>query len=209
MARQHGELVQWNDERGFGFIAADDGERRFVHISDIDRIATRPRAGDRVSFALGRGSDGRLAAREVKIAGANPLDAEARRRSAPTPAAPSIGVRGVTAGIIVLLAFADYLLGRAPAWLPIAYLVLGVVGITVYWFDKRAARTDRWRVTEQSLHIIDAIGGIAGGLVAQQLLRHKTSKQSFIVVTVLIAVMHVAVLASLGLGWWTFAKVLA
>ncbi|OEO33258.1 hypothetical protein VW23_007680 [Devosia insulae DS-56] len=209
MARQSGELVQWNDERGFGFIAADDGERRFVHISDIGRIATRPRVGDRVSFTLGRGSDGRLAAKDVKIAGANPLNVEARRRGAPTPTAPSIGGRGVGAGSIVALALADYLLGRVPVWLPIAYLVLGAVSIAVYWFDKRAAETDRWRVTEKSLHLIDAIGGIAGGLVAQQLLRHKTSKQSFIVVTMLIAVVHVAVLASLGLGWWTFAEVLA
>jgi uncharacterized membrane protein YsdA (DUF1294 family)/cold shock CspA family protein len=204
MARHNGELVQWNDERGFGFIAGDDGRRSFVHISDIGRIATRPRTGDRVSFTLGRGTDGRPAAKQVKIAGANPLNVEARRRgAAPTPAAPGIGVRGVTAGSIVALALVDYLLGRTPVWLSIAYLVLGVVSIAVYWFDKRAAEADRWRVTEKSLHLIDAIGGIAGGLVAQQLLRHKTSKQSFIVVTVLIAIVHVAVLASLGLGWWT------
>jgi uncharacterized membrane protein YsdA (DUF1294 family)/cold shock CspA family protein len=204
MARQNGELVQWNDERGFGFIAGDDGRRSFVHISDIGRIATRPHTGDRVSFTLGRGTDGRPAAKQVKIAGANPLNVEARRRgAAPTPAAPGIGVRGVAAGSIVALALADYLLGRAPVWLSIAYLVLGVVSIAVYWFDKRAAEADRWRVAEKSLHLIDAIGGIAGGLVAQQLLRHKTSKQSFIVVTVLIAIVHVAVLASLGLGWWT------
>lgn len=209
MARQHGELVQWNDERGFGFIAGDDGERSFVHISDIGRIATRPCAGDRVSFTLGRGSDGRPAAKEVRIAGANPLNLEARRRGAPAPAAPGIGGRWVTAGFIVLLALVDWLVGRAPVWLPVVYLVLGLVSIAVYWFDKRAAEADRWRVSEKSLHLIDAIGGIAGGLVAQQLLRHKTSKQSFIVVTVLIAVAHVAVLASLGLGWWDLANALA
>lgn len=204
MARQNGELVQWNDERGFGFIAGDDGERRFVHISDIGRIATRPRAGDRVSFTVGRGSDGRLAAKSVKIAGANPLNPEAKRRGAPLPAATtsSIGVRGVSAAVIVLLAFADHLLGRAPVWLPIAYLVLGVVSILVYWFDKSAAEAERWRVRETSLHVIDAIGGIAGGLIAQQLLRHKTSKQSFIVATALIAIGHVAVLATVGLGLW-------
>lgn len=205
MARQNGELVQWNDERGFGFIAGDDGRRSFVHISDIARIATRPRIGDRVSFTPGHGTDGRPAAREVRIAGANPLNMEARRRGAATPTAPAIGLRGVTAGSIVLLAFADYLLGRAPVSVPVAYLMLGVVSIAVYWFDKRAAETHRWRVMEKSLHLVDAIGGIAGGLVAQQLLRHKTSKQSFIVVTVLIAVAHLAVLASLGLGWWTVA----
>lgn len=206
MVRQSGELVQWNDERGFGFIAGDDGGRHFVHISDIGRIATRPRAGDRVSFTLGRGADGRAAAKEVKIAGANPINVAARRRGAATPAAPQIGVRGLTAGIIVLLALADYLIGRAPVWLPFAYLALGVTSIAIYWFDKRAAEADRWRVTERSLHLLDALGGIAGGLVAQQLLRHKTSKQSFVAVTVLITLAHLAALASLGLGWWSFAQ---
>jgi len=202
MARQNGELVQWNDERGFGFIAGDDGQRSFVHISDIGRIATRPRAGDRVSFTLGRGSDGRLAAKDVKIAGANPLNSEAKHRGAPAPAAAGIGVRGVTAGVIMALALADHLLGRAPAWLPLAYVVIGAASIVVYWLDKRAAKAGNWRVAEVRLHIIDAIGGIAGGLVAQQLLRHKTSKQSFMVATALIATGHIAALASLLLGLW-------
>ncbi|QYO76891.1 cold-shock protein [Devosia salina] len=33
-----GQLVQWNDERGFGFIEGSDGGRHFVHISAIGRI---------------------------------------------------------------------------------------------------------------------------------------------------------------------------
>lgn len=202
MARQTGELVQWNDERGFGFIATDDGERCFVHIGDIGRIATRPRAGDRVSFTLGRGSNGRPAAKEVKIAGANPLNSDANRRGTVAPAVRGSGVRGATAGIIVLLAATAWLLGRAPAWLPVAYLVLGVVGVLIYWFDKRAAEAGRWRVRETSLHIIDATGGVAGGLIAQQVLRHKTSKGSFVVATALISGGHVVALAALCLGLW-------
>lgn len=138
----------------------------------------------------------------MKIAGANPLNRDANRRGAAAPATSADGVRGVAAGIIVLLAAAAWLLGRAPAWLPVAYLMLGVASIAVYWFDKRAAEAGRWRVRETSLHIIDAIGGIAGGLIAQQLLRHKTSKRSVIVATALIALGHVAALATLCLGIW-------
>ena len=81
-------------------------------------------------------------------------------------------------------------------WISRAFLV----SILVYWSDKRAAETGRWRVRETSLHVIDAIGGIAGGLIAQQLLRHKTSKRSFIVVTVMISIGHIAALATLCLG---------
>lgn len=198
MGRQTGELVQWNDDRGFGFIAADDGRRCFVHIKAIGRIATRPRVGDRVSFTLTQGRDGRPAADDVKIAGANPVNLAANRRGAPSVRQPSGNWLFATgAALIVLLAVAAVLLGRAPAWLPAAYLALGVTSIIVYWFDKRAAQADRWRVSERSLHTIDLIGGIAGGLVAQQLLRHKTSKRSFVIVTAMITVLHMAVLTGL------------
>lgn len=198
MARQGGELVQWNDERGFGFIAADDGQRCFVHIKSIGRIATRPRIGDRVSFTVARGYDGRPAARDVQIAGANPLNTAARLRGAPPIRQASVSwLPAAGAALILLLASAVVLLGRAPLWVPVAYLVLGAVSIIVYWFDKRAAQADRWRVSERSLHTIDLIGGIAGGLVAQQLLRHKTSKRSFAVATLLIALLHIAGLGAL------------
>lgn len=198
MARRSGELVQWNDERGFGFIVTDDGQRCFVHIKEIARIATRPRIGDRVSFTLTSGRDGRPAASDVTIAGANPVNMAANRRGAPQVQQKSDNwphVVGATA--IVMLAAAVVLLGRAPAALLVAYLTLGVTSIAVYWFDKRAAEADRWRVSERSLHTIDLIGGIAGGLVAQHLLRHKTSKQSFAVATLMIAVLHISVLTGL------------
>jgi uncharacterized membrane protein YsdA (DUF1294 family) len=50
----------------------------------------------------------------------------------------------------------------------------------VYAFDKSAAVSGRWRTAEQTLHLFGLIGGWPGALLAQQLLRHKTSKQSFI-----------------------------
>lgn len=204
MTRQSGELVQWNDEKGYGFILAADGQRRFVHISSITRIATRPRIGDRVTFALGRGNDGRPAAVGVEIAGANPVRMAAARRSAATSRSAASGNWSLTAGaiLIVLLATAAVLLGHAPPLLLVAYLALGVVSIAVYWADKRAAEAGRWRVSETSLHSVDLIGGIAGGLVAQQLLRHKTSKSSFALVTLLIALLHVAALVTLVTGIW-------
>lgn len=114
-------------------------------------------------------------------------------------------LRSAGAGLVVLLAFAAHLFGPAPLWLPVGYLMLGVASIVTYWFDKRAAETGRWRVSERSLHTIDLIGGIAGGLLAQQLLRHKTSKPSFAGTTLLIALLHIAGLVGLlvlGVSGW-------
>ena len=114
------------------------------------------------------------------------------------------GLRIVGALLVLLGASVSALLGTAPAWLPVAYLMLGLTGFVVYGIDKRAARRGDWRVTEAALHGIDAIGGIAGGLIGQALFRHKTRKEPFVVATAFITGYHVVGLATLALGLWRF-----
>jgi uncharacterized membrane protein YsdA (DUF1294 family) len=53
------------------------------------------------------------------------------------------------------------------------------VTLVAYALDKSAAVAGRWRVSEQSLLLLGLAGGWPGGLVAQQLLRHKSNKTSF------------------------------
>jgi uncharacterized membrane protein YsdA (DUF1294 family) len=48
-----------------------------------------------------------------------------------------------------------------------------------YALDKSAAQAGRWRIAENTLLMLGLIGGWPGAIVAQQLLRHKTSKASF------------------------------
>lgn len=52
----------------------------------------------------------------------------------------------------------------------------------------------------RTLHAIDLAGGIAGGLVAQALLIHKTSKAGFALVTFGIALIHAVALTALLAG---------
>ena len=52
---------------------------------------------------------------------------------------------------------------------------------------------------ERTLHLIDALGGWPGGLAAQRLLRHKTSKPSFQWVFRATAAVHV--LAWIAILW--------
>lgn len=114
-------------------------------------------------------------------------------------------------GGVVLIALgllAATQLHMAPVWVSVAYLMLGAVSFGVYFFDKRAARRGDWRVTEASLHGIDLIGGIAGGLIGQAVFRHKTRKEGFVIVTALIAAAHFVALALLTLGFWHFPEVL-
>ncbi len=104
--------------------------------------------------------------------------------------------------LVLLCAVAAVLLGRAPAWVLVAYAMLGAVSFGVYGFDKRAARRGDWRVTEASMHGIDLIGGIAGGLLGQLMFRHKTRKGSFAAASALIAAGHIAALGTLIAGLW-------
>ena len=112
------------------------------------------------------------------------------------------------AGLVLVGALAAVLLNMAPLWVLAAYLMLGVVSFGVYGFDKRAARRGEWRVAEASLHWIDAIGGIAGGLIGQVVFRHKTRKEGFVAITALIAVAHIVALALLVAGLWRVPELL-
>ena len=64
-------------------------------------------------------------------------------------------------------------------WVLVLVTVASVISYFDYWRDKRAAAAGRRRVPEAALHLIDAIGGWPGGLIAQRTLRHKTRKVSF------------------------------
>ncbi len=63
-----------------------------------------------------------------------------------------------------------------------AYLILSAAAFALYKKDKSAAEWDEWRTPENTLHMISMLGGWPGALVAQNKLRHKSSKLSFRVV---------------------------
>ena len=64
-------VVKWfNPAKGYGFIQPDDGAKDvFVHISAVERagLATL-REGQRVSFELERGPQGKVSATNLKSA---------------------------------------------------------------------------------------------------------------------------------------------
>lgn len=52
-----GTIKWFNVEKGYGFIAGDDGKDIFVHISDIDQ-EDPINTGDRVSYDVGASNKG-------------------------------------------------------------------------------------------------------------------------------------------------------
>ena len=69
-----GQLLKWNDDRGFGFIKPDEtGKEVFLHISAIKTTGRRPKIGDVVFYELGVGKDGKTCANSVSIQGVSSL----------------------------------------------------------------------------------------------------------------------------------------
>ena len=171
-----GVLVDWNDERGFGFIE-EDGRRTFVHVSAFDLREGRPTAGDEVHYSVGTAPDGRPRAVQADLIRTR------RRAGDATRAEPERGRIRMTplvlAGLFLLGLTATVLLLDLPRLLPLVYLVMTVATFALYAADKRAATAGEWRTAESTLHLAALLGGWPGAALAQQLLRHKNRKAGF------------------------------
>jgi cold shock CspA family protein len=105
-----GTLRSWNDERGFGFIAPDQGGRElFVHVSALPRDGTKPVVGEKLSFEMAKGDDGKLRAVKVYREAFGPPE----RRGKPSPASSrparrSRGLVGRFASLVLIASLAAY-----------------------------------------------------------------------------------------------------
>ncbi len=65
-----GVLKTWKDDRGFGFIQPDNGDKDvFVHISSLKGMARRPNRGDILFYEVAQDAGGKLKAINVRIEG--------------------------------------------------------------------------------------------------------------------------------------------
>lgn len=56
---------------------------------------------------------------------------------------------------------------------------MNITTFIAYGVDKRAAMRKAWRVPENSLHMLEFLGGWFGAWLAQKFFNHKTKKQSY------------------------------
>lgn len=67
MVRLGGRIVDWSDEKGFGFVEpTGGGDRAFVHVNEFQRGSRRPVTGDLVSYLPSKDTRGRFQAREIR-----------------------------------------------------------------------------------------------------------------------------------------------
>jgi uncharacterized membrane protein YsdA (DUF1294 family)/cold shock CspA family protein len=169
--RHQGKISRWEDEQGFGFITPNGGGQPvFVHIKSFSNRQQRPAGNEIVTYELSHDAKGRPQAGSVAFVG--------RRVPQATASGSGRATLVVSTGFVILVAGAS-LAGKMPVAVLWLYLAASLVAFVAYALDKSAARKDRWRTPERTLHFFALAGGWPGALAAQGLLRHKSRKPSF------------------------------
>lgn len=183
-----GRLVEWDDVRGFGFVQPDDGgERLFVHISAFQPrppAQQRPACGWQLHYRIGY-VGGKACAQQVQWQLTVAPKAGHTHSARSQASTAKYSTRSAAQTYAVLLAFVLLLVGIALLWgmsgsVPVAYACWSLLALLLYWKDKTAAARGAWRTPEAHLHVVALLGGWPGALLAQQWLRHKSSKASFL-----------------------------
>lgn len=174
--RFEGTIKTWNDERGFGFIApTQGGQEIFVHVKAFSARGTRPQVGQAVTFEVELNHERKKRAKAVEpLRIARAASVRTREGSAQWGTATYFAI---PAFLVVYLAAA--FLWRVPGWVAGFYVGASVLAFVMYAVDKSAAVANAWRVSESTLLAVGLVGGWPGAIVAQQVLRHKSSKASF------------------------------
>jgi uncharacterized membrane protein YsdA (DUF1294 family)/cold shock CspA family protein len=186
--RYVGRIIEWNDERGFGFVTPEGGgDRAFVHVKEFRRGTPRPVVGTVISYEILIDSQGRFNAAHPCFV--TPIVRTNR------PAPRGLPRKGIAALFLITIA-AGCLTSQFPASLALAYAIMSAVAFRMYGHDKAAANDDRWRTPELTLQFVGLFGGWPGALFAQEAFRHKVSKPEFQILFWFMVTLNCA-----GLAW--------
>ena len=174
--RIDGVIKSWNDERGFGFIEpTQGGQEIFVHVKAFRVRTGRPQIGQLVSFEVELGAQGKKRAKNVESIR---VVHSRRRVERDSPAQWGTTTLFAIPAFLVLFVIVNAL-WRLPLLVAGIYVGVSVVTFIAYALDKSAAGRGAWRTPESTLHGLSLAGGWPGALLAQQFLRHKTTKAEF------------------------------
>jgi uncharacterized membrane protein YsdA (DUF1294 family) len=78
-------------------------------------------------------------------------------------------------------------------WIAAWYTIISLITFAMYGLDKRKAIHGYWRIKENTLHLLELLGGWPGAYVAQRFFHHKTIKTSYQLAFWTIVTLHMAV----------------
>ena len=176
--RDQGRLVEWFDDKGYGFIQPNDTnkQRVFLHIKDFARPGPRPIVGCALEYMVLLDGQGRFRAQQVTYLKASQTGQKPKAKPTPPQKHSVMQLAGMAYFVaLAVLVIAGLLSG-------LVLLLICLMNAASYWFyaqDKEAAQLGGRRVPEQTLHVLAFLGGWPAAWLAQQKLRHKTQKQPF------------------------------
>ena len=172
--RLQGKIINWNDDKGFGFVEPNGGgDRAFVHIKAFKPRSRRPVNGEVIIYELVRENNNRFKATNIKFA----RDAKALSNRSKVKSGRQFGATFTVLFCIGLSV--SIFSGKLPLIVAGLYVAMSLITFMAYAIDKSAAQNGRWRTKESTLHFFSIIGGWPGAYFAQKKLRHKSSKKEF------------------------------
>ena len=197
--RLKGTLIKWHADKAFGFIAPNGGGSHvFIHKSAFTNRNRVPQINDVITFSITKDEANRYCACDATFSGETLKKKQANKSSL-----FSIYLSLFFIATILTASFFTYL----PQKIIFAYTALSFITYLTYAFDKSKAKRGAWRTPESTLHILALAGGWPGAALAQELLRHKSSKRDFRSVFWLTVMINIGVLIWLQTA--TGAKYLA
>ena len=186
IARKKGILTTWYDDKGYGFITPV-GEKKeiFIHISEFQG---HPLLNDRISFTLSKDKSGRdCALNAIKFDKAK-LVAETQQTNNITMLSFFI----ITIFYLILFYLTQD--KKIEIYTIPYYLLISTLTFFIYAKDKDFSQDGSWRISENTLHFLSIIGGWTGALIAQDKLKHKSSKRSFKILFFVTIILNIAFL---------------
>ena len=165
-----------------------------MHVSAWPRASGRPQLNQRVTFEVELDPKGKRA-RNVQLSQVRCPPRQSERVSQAQWGTATL----FSIPVFLLVYVAVAAVWKLPFWVAGLYLALSAATFIAYSADKSAAANGSWRTPESTLHALALAGGWPGALLAQQFLRHKSTKQEFRQVfwaTVLLNVVGFVTLAS-------------
>jgi uncharacterized membrane protein YsdA (DUF1294 family)/cold shock CspA family protein len=169
MQREKGQLVGWNDDKGYGFIPSPSACKDvFLHIKALPPHQRRPRTGDQITYRLVGSETDKPSAADARICGF-----------------AWSWFTLLCACVLPLLGL--YAWGVWRHWvavqpIPVLYVLMSLLTIAAYHRDKCSAKTGSWRTSEKQLHFLELCFGWPGAFLAQIFFRHKLKKLSYQIV---------------------------
>jgi uncharacterized membrane protein YsdA (DUF1294 family)/cold shock CspA family protein len=196
-----GVIKSWKEEKGFGFIQPIEGKKDvFIHIRDLKHTNYHPQQGDTVCYKVVQEPNGKIRTYDAFIKGQE-ISQQYRKKTFKKSQLQQKTSREYRLGILPIFiiglipfAFSILLIIQKLNFMPLfAYLLMSLLTFIIYARDKTMAHKGEWRTSEQTLHLLEFLGGWPGALITQRAIRHKNKKTSYLVVFWTIVIIHLSV----------------